>query len=343
MRLPWKRETRAETYSDAVISVLTEGVSTTPTSAAQIAAREIALGLWGRAFASAQVKPEGMADALTPAVLTLMGREIIRQGEAVFLIDLVDGALVLSPVCAWEISGAPDPSTWTYEVTRAGPSTTLATKNVSERRVVHARYAVEPNEPWRGVGPLGRAKTSATLAANAETRLSEELGQSAGEVLPVPDGKTKDQLQADLRQIRGRLALVESTASGWGDGAQGAPKRDLVQQRIGANPPAVLTALRSDAAIAVLATCGVPISLLEKTDGAALREAWRQFLHASVAPVARLAAAELSDKLDTPVTLGFDSLFASDLSGRARAFQSMVGGGMDVTKAAALAGLMDPT
>lgn len=31
---------------------------------------------------------------------------------------------------------------------------------------------------------------------------------------------------------------------------------------------------------------------------------------------------------------------ASDISGRARAFQSMVGGGMDVTKAATLSGLM---
>ena len=35
-------------------------------------------------------------------------------------------------------------------------------------------------------------------------------------------------------------------------------------------------------------------------------------------------------------------MFASDLSGRARAFQPMVGGGMPVDKAAALAGLMDP-
>ncbi len=38
--------------------------------------------------------------------------------------------------------------------------------------------------------------------------------------------------------------------------------------------------------------------------------------------------------------LTFDGLFAADLSGRARAFQSMVGGGMDVSRAAALAGLM---
>ena len=60
-------------------------------------------------------------------------------------------------------------------------------------------------------------------------------------------------------------------------------------------------------------------------------------------PVSLSVSAELSDKLDTDIRLSIDRMFASDLSGRARAFQSMVGGGMDVQKAAALAGLMDPT
>ena len=41
------------------------------------------------------------------------------------------------------------------------------------------------------------------------------------------------------------------------------------------------------------------------------------------------------------LALNFDALFAADLSGRARAFQSMVGGGMDVAKAAALSGLTE--
>ena len=51
---------------------------------------------------------------------------------------------------------------------------------------------------------------------------------------------------------------------------------------------------------------------------------------------------ELRRKLDAPdLTLTFDRLFAGDLSGRARAFQSMVGGGLDVEKAAALSGLME--
>ena len=58
-------------------------------------------------------------------------------------------------------------------------------------------------------------------------------------------------------------------------------------------------------------------------------------------PLSLLVAAELAEKLDVPdLALSFDKLFASDLSGRARAFGSLVKGGMDVEKAASLAGLM---
>ena len=343
MRFPWQeRETRQETFTEAALELLSQGADGPKASADSIAALEIALGLWGRAFASAAVTPSSMAGALTPSVLEMIGRELIRVGEAVFLIEVADGRMMLQPSKTWDLEGGPNPATWTYAITRAGPSTTTTTKNVSERRVVHPRYAVDPDRPWRGVGPLERAKTTATLAANVEARLSEELGQSAGSVLPVPDSKAKAALQKDLRAIKGKIALVESTAAGWGDGSQGAPRRDLVQNRIGANPPEVLATLRSDAALSVLAACGVPVTMLERADGTALREAWRQFLHSSVVPVAALVSAELSDKLAVDVGLSFDRMFASDLSGRARAFQSMVGGGMDVAKAAALAGLMEP-
>ena len=49
---------------------------------------------------------------------------------------------------------------------------------------------------------------------------------------------------------------------------------------------------------------------------------------------------ELKDKLDDDVSLTLTELRASDLSGRARAMQSMVGGGMAVADAVAVAGLM---
>ena len=45
--------------------------------------------------------------------------------------------------------------------------------------------------------------------------------------------------------------------------------------------------------------------------------------------------------VDGEVTLSFDRLFAGDLSGRARAFQSLVGGRMAVDKAAGLSGMLE--
>ena len=53
-----------------------------------------------------------------------------------------------------------------------------------------------------------------------------------------------------------------------------------------------------------------------------------------------MVQAEMRDKLDDEVSLSWQELRASDLSGRARAFQSMVGGGMALADAVAIAGLM---
>ena len=91
----------------------------------------------------------------------------------------------------------------------------------------------------------------------------------------------------------------------------------------------------------VCAAVGVPVAMFTDSDGTGQRESFRRFLHATIVPLSRIVAAELSAKLDGEVTLSFDRLFAGDLSGRARAFQSLVGGGMDPGKAAGLAGLME--
>ena len=67
----------------------------------------------------------------------------------------------------------------------------------------------------------------------------------------------------------------------------------------------------------------------------------RRFFSLTVEPLAGLLAAELSAKLEAEIGLSFKGRFATDLAGRARAFQSMVGAGMDLAKAAALAGFME--
>ena len=60
----------------------------------------------------------------------------------------------------------------------------------------------------------------------------------------------------------------------------------------------------------------------------------------SLSPLGRLASQELSEKFGVAISLDWSELKASDLSGRARAFQSMIGGGMPLEKAASLAGLL---
>ena len=106
------------------------------------------------------------------------------------------------------------------------------------------------------------------------------------------------------------------------------------------DPPQSEIVLREDAAMSILSACGVPVELVSKGEGTASREAWRRFLHGSVDPVAKLVAAELSEKLEQAVTLDLSSLHASDIQGRARAFQSLVGGGMNIGEAAAVTGLI---
>ena len=64
-------------------------------------------------------------------------------------------------------------------------------------------------------------------------------------------------------------------------------------------------------------------------------------LHTTLLPTAKMMSFELSLKMGGSVNLSLDAIGAADISGKARAFQSMVGGGMDVTKAAGLAGLLE--
>ena len=72
-----------------------------------------------------------------------------------------------------------------------------------------------------------------------------------------------------------------------------------------------------------------------------MRESMRRFLHSTIQPVADVALVELREKLDAPdLALDFSRLFASDLSGRARAFGSLVQGGMSLEDAAKVTGVL---
>lgn len=339
-------------FTDSVVQALlaqAAGGATADPSAT--AALEAAAGQYARAFAIADVTPRTAATrALTPELLALMARDLIRRGEFVHVIEVDRDGVRLIPAGSWDVRGRWDPATWRYRCDLFGPSGNV-TRVLPAAAVVHGRYSMDPARPWWGVSPLGWARLTGKLHANLEDAIADEAGGTRGHLLPVPAGPDADgddddtddpnmQLRADVQKLRGKTVMVETTAAGWGEGMNAAPRADWKPQRIGANPPASLATLRTDSAQAVLAACGVSAELFTHGDAAGQRESWRRFLHGSVQPLGDLLAAELAAKLDTPgLRLSFDRLFASDLSGRARAVQSLVGAGMDLEDARRLAGL----
>ena len=174
--------------------------------------------------------------------------------------------------------------------------------------------------------------------------LADEASGPRGILLPTPvDGAdpTIATLKSDIRSLKGKAALVESTSAGWAaDGAGQRPKSDWEPRRLGASPGAPLIALADLASREIYAACGIPLGVVTDSEGTGQREGFRRLLHSTIMPLGRIVSEELTRKFEVDIGLSFDGLFAADLSGRARAFQSLVNGGMDTTKAASLAGLM---
>lgn len=345
--LDWlRREQRADTYTDAILRYRqNQATGTTIADSAATAALEAASGLVARAFASADVEADEAVQAvLRPDTMALIGRGLIRFGDVLFRIETGRGRLSLLPAESWSVRGEPDPSRWDYQLTLAGPDKSVTYSDQEPGAVVHLRYAVSPGRPWEGIGPIIAASLAGKLSAETAAALADESSGPRGSFLPLPkvDGEddTVELLKADIRKAGGSMLAVEDTANSWSTDTARAPGLSWTARRFGASPPAPLVELHEIATREVLAACGVPPALVSTAQGTVMREAWRQFLFGTIAPLGRIVSDELSAKLETEVNLSWDELRASDLQGRARAFQSMVRAGMDIAKAAALSGLM---
>ena len=337
MKIPFfnRLEKRAENYTEAIIAQLIDTADTAIAPSGSTAAEEVAIGLWGRAFASANVTPSGpIADALTPIVLQMIGRNLCEHGESLWEIEVEDGEMHLEHASDYTITGMRE---WLYDLSISYPDG-IVTRTLPASRVLHVRYAEDGDQPWKGIGPLQQASTTRRLNANLETRLSEESSARSGYLIPVPE--VSDSLQGDLNKLKGKSVLVKSTSDAW-DQTTEAPKGDFASRRIGFSPPQTIQPVRESVIRSLLAACGVPAAMVGGTTANELREAYRQFLHGTIQPTAKLVLDELRFKLDSPdLAMDFSDLGAADISARARSFGSMVTAGMDIERAAALSGLL---
>ena len=212
--------------------------------------------------------------------------------------------------------------------------------------VVFVRWGSTPGQPYVGVGPLSWAHTTARLQSEAERSLADEAQGPLAQLLAIPqdggddsDSDALKMLKSDIAGARGKALLVETSASGWGEGRTAAPQRDWQAARLWPAPPVTMATIRKDAFEAVLAACGVPPSLFTDADGTSQREAVRRWHLNLVLPLARMVEHELTAKLETEVRLKFDA-YPLDLAGRAQAFQKLVAGGVAVNEALATSGLL---
>ena len=349
MRWPWSRKPEVRESLDRAIARLLEAEATgTIADTASTAAVEAAAGALSRALASAKVEgPRHVREAVTRAVLAQVGRDLIRAGESLHVIDVDARGRVLlipSPQWTWE-GGNSRPDSWMCRVTTYGPSSST-TSLLPAAGVVHLRWGSSPGQPYRGSGPLSWASTTARLSSATDMSLANESAGPLAQLLALPsdggDGGDDDplaMLKADIAKAKGKALAVETTAAGWGEGRGAAPAADWKATRLGPNPPAALAAIRKDAFEAVLAACGTPPALhTADADGTAQREAVRRWHLGTVLPLAGLIEDELSEKLEGDCRLRFDS-YPKDMVSRAQVVSKLVSAGVPVNVALAAVGL----
>ena len=352
MRWPWQRVEKRESqpFTDAILSAISAGATGGSTaSPAASAALEAGAGAIARGFASAAVldAPDDVSDAVTPDVLAMIGRELIRRGESLHLIELDrDGAIRLRPCGSWDVRGGDDPESWFCRADLFGPSgnRTVFREHSS---FLHCRYSADPGRPWFGLGPLAWASATGSLHAGVAAALQADMQALSATVVPVPPSETPDNADDDplaplktaLLNAKGKSMFAETMRSAHGADHRDAPAQDWIQRRLGSNPPEVLAGMLDSTALHVLAACGVdPVTVGLKTgDGTLAREAFRRFERLTLQPLARIVETELREKLDAPeLVLNFDSLRASDFAGIARAYKGLVEAGISGDAASSL-------
>ena len=351
MRWPWQRrevrESGGTTYTQLVSRLIAAQADGQIAPANETAAVEAVAGLLARSFMAAEVQaPEWVQAAVTPRVLSQIGRDLVRVGESLHVIRVgAMGDVGMVPASTWYWTGDADPETWQVVATSYGPSGSQ-TWRLPLAATVFMSWGSATARPYIGIGPTGWASLAGRLAAETERSLADESGGPLAQLLAVPqdgggggDDDPLADLKSDISGAKGKALLVETTASGWGEGRSAAPQSDWKQARLGPAPTAPLVQLAKDAHMRAVAACGASVALFDDSDGTSKREALRQFHLGTVRPLAKLLEHELSARFDVPVKLKFDG-YPRDMVSRAAVFSKLIAAeGMTVEKALEIAGL----
>ena len=139
--------------------------------------------------------------ALTPGCLNLIGRSLVRYGESVHYVTVHRGMVRLLPVTYYDIQGDAKPESWRYLIQVQGPTRHSQIRNVGADSILHVRYATDPAQWWRGIGPIESAALAGRLSAETLALLADEASGPRGTLLPLPvdgDDPTVGRLKAKI-------------------------------------------------------------------------------------------------------------------------------------------------
>ena len=238
-----KTEKRSASYSEAISSFLFNVATGKHPLPHLTAAVESASGILGRGLSTAKVSGV-RTEALTPAWLAHVGRQLIINGESVHVIEVINGKVELLPVAHFDVCGNEmNPDTWMYrcDVFTPGGGRTLTRPSGG---VISVLWSFNSGAPWRGISPLARGRLTSGLLAALEGSLLNQAKAPTGQLIPVPSPGTSDDestdqlsgLKTDLAKIGGGVMLTETTQGGFGDGRGVSPSHDWVQKIIGFAP-----------------------------------------------------------------------------------------------------------
>ena len=274
--------------------------------------------------------PFAVADYTGPVLsrqtLHTAARDVLKFGNSVWAIDTSNGALQLQRAAKWEVSGATmDPATWTYDLELCVPDG-IVNRTSPAPGVVHLRLPGAADSPWIGRAPWQNASLSADAMAELERAVRDESRIYSGRVWTAPDGATAAQAQAMASTIKtlkgGKQVVSETTGAGFGQGKTARPDKDWTPVNIGQSHSVGNVQMRESVESSIASAYGLPGAYTNPNATApALREVKRLAFLNKTLPLASMFMEELSDKLSTPVTIGWPNLAdqSVDVHLRARA------------------------
>lgn len=338
-------EKRQVAGTDVVIQQLisrSRGENTTALPTA-LAAVETCTGVIARAFQSAEIiGPNWIKDALHPGMMGLIARALCRVGDVVLYtsINETKASAEFVPSAAVSVEGGWNRDTWMYNIHLPGPSKTTTKKKVSASSVLHFVWSRDVSTPWRGVSPIESADLDSQFLSTLVKALNDIASGPHGYFLPIPrtggQAKNVDLLKQDIETSRGSALLVESMADSWQAGGRGQVNSDWQPKKFGADIDEEYATLYDTVNRAIMNAYGISPQLFDV--GGSTREAWRVAIFGVVKPLANTLEYEMLRKLGVEVKIRFSDLRASDIQGRARAFKSLVDGGMSTEEAKKFAG-----